>query len=287
MHHIKNISLYLIVLAIQSLLGLSVNAQFVQAQAEESLATKSYLEWKQKVVAENPSIDNIRYRGIGIAISKIGNKGINVDITAGVSSDFGTLSPLDITVQPLSLNIDGSGEQTLTKMGEPFSLKTPSKTNYDIKSEFLVTPKMSIPTSSEVFAVEVIVKGLLDDSGVSSVKLLVRDTPTTANLGVVIASSKTSSICKQFLEKQKNLSGFQNKNDFTQVSFGKKVLRNSNSGECYWYTGSCGELCGTLCVEYNNASPHLNCIECTMSCANNGDCKGAGGTPPTECGSQS
>lgn len=283
----RRIASFLTVLALLSLTGLSANAQKLNVKEDQSLSAKTFDEWQTKNTSKNALIEDYLYRGVSISVTKLEDNKISIEATAGASSTYGYLDAIEFTIQPLAIKAEKDGRKALIKVGTPATMMSSALTNRteEVSSELRVSPKTTMNTPSNTYAVDIKIKGLTNSEGVASVKALVKDTPSTASIGTISSNSlRTSGKCNTNL-KDSRFTMTKASYSFSTVSFVKKTLTESRFS-CQWWTANCGFPCGTMCAECNNGQPNANCVTCSMGCSGGGTCKGGGGSAPMECGSQ-
>lgn len=206
-------------------------------------AIKAYKNWKAKNLTAELSAEG-RHIGIGFAVSMSEKAGATINVAVGVGPNVTELGGMRFIVQPVAIKQSAEGKMVFEDLGKPSTINFPKLTNLKpSEDDIIASPRLTMRTPSETGAIRITVKEGASDEGYS-VTLALRDRATTAVLGGAVSA---------------------------QTEF---------FGKCIWYIGSCGGACGTMCVACNNAAPHLNCVQCTMTCDGGGECTGGGPIPP-------
>lgn len=160
-----------------------------------------------------------------------------IDITIAALDDLTELPSLTFTAQPLYIEQSFGGNKKLVDVGNMSSITFPKMLLNNSLSEIIARPQIMAIIPAYADAVRVSVEGYGGQNKRFSAVLLLRDIPSSAVLAMAEG-------CNQ----------------------------QSNSSECYWFSGTCMEtLCPKMCVSCNDLSPSLNCATCSMGCGGGGE----------------
>ncbi|NJM54216.1 MAG: hypothetical protein HC846_13040 [Blastocatellia bacterium] len=160
------------------------------------------------------------------------------------------INSFSISIQPLV--ISGQPNQPIiNEIGKPSRISSPPMER-DSNDEIVLTPEITDFLPQATNAIGIKISGFEED--VQKVVTLIMP---------VSSETRVSAIGK--VTTKTDVAGF--------IPIGLKQTK------CQWYTGYCQTGCPILCVGCNNKSPILNCVNCTMTCANNGTCTPTGPRP--------
>lgn len=223
-----------------------ITSVLLTAAQNKNASVSAYNSLKEKAFSKLDKSQPYRFQGVGVAIEKVNQNGVNVNFSVGVSLDADAVNPLTFTVQPVSV-VNQNNESVIKDIGTASKIGSGRiERSSGETEEIVLTPRMIVPITADVNAVKVTISGLeTDNQKVYTIILPVDSEIKTAGLGKVTAETESAAI----------------------------------EGKCAWFVGYYSTGCGVRCVGCTDNSPVLNCVQCEMTCANGQTCTPAGPRP--------
>jgi hypothetical protein len=233
----------LVLLCLSILVNQSLSAQSASA------AVQAVNAWRAGAIRKlnGQSLDT--YNAVGVSVGKLANGDLKVVFVVSVSQDIAKLGSLTFSAQPVQV-MPSSGGTILKLVNEPSKIKTGGWERENISDEIAASPELTMSADAEANAVKLTVYGLGTDSLKPYTFILpIGPDPRSAALGSVGFTFQTAKLVE---------------------------------GKCIWYLGYCQFGCDVMCIGCSDNSPTLNCVTCSMGCANGQPCTPT--TPkPVEC----
>lgn len=223
-----------------------LSALATMGSANETPKSQAAIEtWKQRVASKLRGETSFRYNAIGVAVEKVNGDTVRVNLTPAVSTDVRVINALSITVQPVEVMSSGNGT-ILRVVGNAGKIASGMFERDTSDSEYLGDRQITLAMGEGVNALKISVFGLGSDvTKPYTIILPIEKEGKSAALGQVTSTSASETL----------------------------------SNRCQWFVGYCQGTCEVQCVGCSDGSPVLNCVNCSMGCANGQTCTPSGPVP--------